>query len=141
MSTRRQVPTEVIAEVCGVGRTAVFAKLNGSSAWKLREVVLLAEYFDVSVDELISGVVSVVPAAGLPPRIRRSPAGRKADGASESLSQRVRLEGLEPPTFWLVASNSRPGRVVSVPSERLTDDLAPVIHIAELRAHRAAASA
>ena len=84
LSHARQVPTEVIAEVCGVGRTAVFAKLNGSSAWKLREVVLLAEYFDVSVDDLVSGVVSVVPAAGLPPRVRRSPVSRGADGASDA---------------------------------------------------------
>ena len=92
---------DALCEVTDTTASTLFRKLNGSSPWKAREVAAIAEFFDVSVGALYDGLGGIVagpsrrPGAGT----RRSPSPANREGASVSLSQRARPEGLEPPTF------------------------------------------
>ena len=97
----RDVDHDALADYLGISRSSLFNKLAGRTQWKLQEALDAATYFGASVDDLLGGLGGLVTPTSpdVAVRVRKSPAGRKADGASESLSQRVRLEGLEPPTF------------------------------------------
>lgn len=57
----RGITAEDLAAACGIGRTTMFARLNGKSPWKLNEIVTVAEYLDVPLESLITGEVSLVP--------------------------------------------------------------------------------
>ncbi|WP_154793225.1 helix-turn-helix domain-containing protein [Occultella kanbiaonis] len=57
----RRVTSASLAELCGIGTSQMTARLNGRASWKLREAVLLARYFQVSLDDLVSGNVSLAP--------------------------------------------------------------------------------
>ncbi len=45
-----------LKDVLGVSPNAVFMKLRGDSPWKAAEVEAVAEFFDVSVGDLYSGL-------------------------------------------------------------------------------------
>lgn len=61
---RRQVD---VAEVIGITRASLSQRLLGKSGWKLDDLPLVADYFGVTVCELISGYAAIANAKRLPP--------------------------------------------------------------------------
>lgn len=60
----RGISVEDLAAACGIGRTTMFARLNGKSPWKLNEIVAVADYLDVPLESLLTGNVSLRPPTG-----------------------------------------------------------------------------
>lgn len=71
-----------VAQALGIGQPSVSAKRQGHTPFTLNELAVIAPMLGMTVGELIDGAV----AAG----VRRSPAGRGADGATGPLSQTER---------------------------------------------------
>jgi transcriptional regulator with XRE-family HTH domain len=61
---RRQVD---IAEVIGITRGSLSQRLLGHSVWKLDDLPPVADYFGITVCELISGYAAIAQADRLPP--------------------------------------------------------------------------
>ncbi|MFF5639808.1 helix-turn-helix domain-containing protein [Streptomyces sp. NPDC012825] len=61
---RRQVD---VAEVIGITRASLSQRLLGKSGWKLDDLPLVADYFGVTVCELLSGYAAIAQADRLPP--------------------------------------------------------------------------
>lgn len=61
---RRQVD---VAEVIGITRGSLSQRLLGKSAWKLDDLPKVADYFGLTVSELLSGYAAIAAADRLPP--------------------------------------------------------------------------
>lgn len=61
---RRQVD---VAEVIGITRGSLSQRLLGNSNWKLNDLPRVAEYFGLTVSELLSGYAAIAAAKRLPP--------------------------------------------------------------------------
>ena len=59
LAAAREITYAELAAVADVGTTQFSAKMRGQAPWKLREAARLATHFGVSLDELISGNVSL----------------------------------------------------------------------------------
>ncbi|MGA5514620.1 helix-turn-helix domain-containing protein [Methylobacterium sp. NPDC014790] len=62
---RRQVD---VAEVIGITRASLSQRLLGKSGWKLDDLPLVADYFGLTVCELLSGYAAISNAKRLPPK-------------------------------------------------------------------------
>ena len=60
----RGISVEELAQVCGIGRTAMFTRLNAKAPWKLNEIVAVADYLDKPLEWLLTGNVSLRPPTG-----------------------------------------------------------------------------
>lgn len=56
-----------VAEVIGITRASLSQRLLGNSNWKLNDLPAVAQFFDVTVCELISGYAAIANADRLPP--------------------------------------------------------------------------
>ncbi|MER5371449.1 helix-turn-helix transcriptional regulator [Streptomyces sp. NPDC002722] len=70
---RRQVD---VAEVVGITRGSLSQRLLGNSNWKLNDLPAVADYFGITVAELLSGYAAIAQAKRLPP-------GKGADGQTQ----------------------------------------------------------
>ncbi|MEU3228404.1 helix-turn-helix transcriptional regulator [Streptomyces sp. NPDC006976] len=61
---RRQVD---VAEVVGITRGSLSQRLLGNSGWRVNDLAPVAEYFGLTVAELLSGYASIATANRLPP--------------------------------------------------------------------------
>lgn len=61
---RRQVD---VAEVVGITRGSLSQRLLGNSGWRVNDLAPVAEYFGLTVAELLSGYASIASAKRLPP--------------------------------------------------------------------------
>lgn len=61
---RRQVD---VAEVIGITRASLSQRLLGNSNWKLNDLPKVANFFGLTVPELISGYAAIANADRLPP--------------------------------------------------------------------------
>lgn len=61
---RRQVD---VAEVVGITRGSLSQRLLGHSGWRVNDLAPVAEYFGLTVAELLSGYASIASAKRLPP--------------------------------------------------------------------------
>lgn len=61
---RRQVD---VAEVVGITRASLSQRLLGNSNWKLNDLPAVAQYFGLTVAELLSGYGAIAQADRLPP--------------------------------------------------------------------------
>lgn len=84
---RRGIAQAELAPHLGIDQSSMSKKLYGKRTWTLDELLTVARVLDVPITDLL-------PDDEYAP----VPAGRGR------MSGVVRLEGLEPPTFWLVAN-------------------------------------
>jgi len=61
---RRQVD---VAEVVGITRGSLSQRLLGNSGWRVNDLPPVADYFGLTVAELLSGYASIAAAKRLPP--------------------------------------------------------------------------
>ncbi|MBK3539629.1 XRE family transcriptional regulator [Streptomyces sp. MBT67] len=61
---RRQVD---VAEVMGITRASLSQRLLNKAGWRLNDLPLVADFFGLTVCELISGYASIAQADRLPP--------------------------------------------------------------------------
>jgi transcriptional regulator with XRE-family HTH domain len=61
---RRQVD---VAEVIGITRASLSQRLLGKSGWRLDDLPAVAQYFGITVCELLSGYAAIAQAERLPP--------------------------------------------------------------------------
>ncbi|MEV5440912.1 helix-turn-helix transcriptional regulator [Streptomyces sp. NPDC052682] len=61
---KRQVD---VAEVIGITRASLSQRLLGKSNWKLNDLPKVANYFGLTVAELLSGYAAIAQADRLPP--------------------------------------------------------------------------
>jgi DNA-binding XRE family transcriptional regulator len=51
----------VLAKLLGISRQSLYNRLNGDAPWLAREVAQIADYYNVSVQDLYAGTVDVRP--------------------------------------------------------------------------------
>lgn len=61
---RRQVD---VAEVVGITRGSLSQRLLGNSGWRVNDLPPVADYFGLTVAELLSGYAAIAQAKRLPP--------------------------------------------------------------------------
>lgn len=61
---RRQVD---VAEALGVTRASLSQRLLGNASWKVNDLPKVADYFGLTVSELLSGYAAIASADRLPP--------------------------------------------------------------------------
>lgn len=61
---RRQVD---VAEVVGITRGSLSQRLLGNSGWRVNDLPPVADYFGLTVSELLSGYANIAAAKRLPP--------------------------------------------------------------------------
>ncbi|MEV0581252.1 helix-turn-helix transcriptional regulator [Streptomyces sp. NPDC050392] len=66
---RRQVD---VAEVVGITRGSLSQRLLGNSGWRVNDLPPVADYFGLTVGELLSGYASIATAKRLPPAAKSS---------------------------------------------------------------------
>lgn len=66
---RRQVD---VAKVVGITRGSLSQRLLGNSGWRVNDLPPIAEYFGLTVSELLSGYASIANAKRLPPAAKSS---------------------------------------------------------------------
>lgn len=66
---RRQVD---VAKVVGITRGSLSQRLLGNSGWRVNDLAPVAEYFGLTVSELLSGYASIASAKRLPPAAKSS---------------------------------------------------------------------
>ncbi|MFF5854005.1 helix-turn-helix domain-containing protein [[Kitasatospora] papulosa] len=62
---RRQVD---VAEVVGITRGSLSQRLLGNSGWRVNDLAPVADYFGLTVGELLSGYAAIATAKRLPPK-------------------------------------------------------------------------
>lgn len=50
---RRKIKQEDLADYLGVGRCTITSRLNGTIEWYLRDAINVAEFFGVTLDEIM----------------------------------------------------------------------------------------
>lgn len=61
---RRQVD---VAEVVGITRGSLSQRLLGNSGWRVNDLPAVADFFGLTVSELLSGYAAIASAKRLPP--------------------------------------------------------------------------